>query len=178
MKDKLAIKILMGDEHSYELFFLKNYLRLCQFANKFLKNPEEAKEVVQDSFIYLWENREIISSEGSPLAYLFKTIQNKCINILRHRQVETKHAEVLSLVYAEHRSVSPVQSLIALELSEHINKVIANLPPQCRKIFELSRHEGLTYNDIAITLGISVKTVELQISKALRILRSELKSYM
>lgn len=168
----------MGDEHSYELFFLKNYLRLCQFANKFLKNPEEAKEVVQDAFIHLWENREIIGFEGSLLSYLFKTIQNKCINLLRHRQVETKHAEVLRLVYSERRSVSPVQSLMALELGEHINKVVSNLPPQCRKIFELSRHEGLSYNDIAITMGISVKTVEVQISKALRILRIELRSYL
>lgn len=178
MKDKLVIKIIMGDEHAYELFFHKSYLRLCQFANKFLNNPEEAKEVVQDVFVNLWENREIIDPEGSLLSYLFKIIQNKCINKLHHKQVETKYAEVYKLVYADHRITSPAESLMALELSQHIDKVISNLPRQCRKIFELSRHEGLKYNEIAAALNISVKTVEAQISKALGILRGELKSYL
>lgn len=178
VKDKLVIKIIMGDEHAYELFFHKSYIRLCQFANKFLNNPEEAKEVVQDAFINIWENRELIEPEESLLSYLFKIIQNKCINKLYHKQVETKYAEVYKLVYADYRSISPIDSLLALELSEHINKVVADLPPQCRKVFELSRHDGLRYSEIATSMNISVKTVEAQISKALKILRVELRSYL
>jgi RNA polymerase sigma-70 factor (ECF subfamily) len=168
----------MGDEHAYELFFHKSYLRLCQFANKFLNNPVESKEVVQDVFINLWENRELIDPEESLLSYLFKIVQNKCINKLHHKKVETKYAEVYKLVYADHRSISPADSLLALELSEHINKVVAGLPPQCRKIFELSRYDGQRYSEIATTMNVSVKTVEAQISKALKILRVELKIYL
>lgn len=168
----------MGDEHAYELFFHQSFLRLCQFANKFLNNPEEAKEVVQETFISLWEKRDIIDPEESLLSYLFKIIQNKCVNKLRHKQVEDRYAEVFRLVYIEHGDISPAESLFALELDESINRIVAGLPPQCRKVFELSRYDGLRYSEIATAMNISVKTVEAHISKALKILRDELRTYM
>jgi RNA polymerase sigma-70 factor (ECF subfamily) len=178
MKDKLAIKIIRGEEQAFELFFHKSYLRLCQFANKFLNNPEEAREVVQEAFIALWEKREMIDPEESLLSYLFKVVQNKSINKLRHKHVEAGYVDVLKVVYSEHNDITPVESLLALELDEAIGKTVAGLPPQCRKVFELSRYNGLRYSEIAGAMDISVKTVEAHMSKALGILRDELKNYL
>ncbi len=178
MKDRLAIKIIKGEEHAFELFFHQTYVRLCQFANKFLNSPEEAREVVQETFITLWENREMIDPEESLLSYLFKVVQNKCINRLRHKHVEERYVEVLRLVYSEHNDITPAESLLALELDDAIGKIVAGLPPQCRKVFELNRYDGLRYHEIAGAMDISVKTVEAHMSKALRILRDELKNYL
>ena len=91
MKDQLALRIKNGDEYAFELLFRKYYVRLCGFANKFLNDPEEAREIVQDVFLGLWEAREDIRPEDSLNSYLFRITQNKCINKLRRRRVESKY---------------------------------------------------------------------------------------
>jgi RNA polymerase sigma-70 factor (ECF subfamily) len=178
MKDKLALRIMLGDEAAFELLFRKYFLRLCGFANKFLNQPEEAREIVQDVFSKLWEERKNIDPELSLIAYLFKIVQNKSINILRRKKVESKYIEVYRLVYVENKEVSPYQSLLAHEIDDSIANAMTKIPPKCRRIFELSRVEGLKYSEIAATLQISVKTVEAQMSKALQILRHELGEYL
>ena len=178
MKDQLALRIKNGDEYSFELLFRKYYVRLCGFANKFLNDPEEAREIVQDVFLRLWEAREDIRPEDSLNSYLFRLTQNKSINKLRRRRVESKYTEILQLVYAENREISPYDSLLVNELNNEITTAVGKLPVKCREIFDLSRMEGLRYSEIAIMLQISVKTVEAQMSKALKILRLELKDYL
>lgn len=178
MKDQLALRIKNGDEYSFELLFRKYYVRLCGFANKFLNDPEEAREIVQDVFLSLWEAREDIRPEDSLNSYLFRLTQNKSINKLRRRLVESKYTEILQLVYAENREISPYDSLLVNELDNEIITAVGKLPVKCREIFDLSRMEGLRYSEIATMLQISVKTVEAQMSKALKILRFELKDYL
>lgn len=178
MTDQLSLRISLGDEQAFELLFRKYYVRLCGFSNKFLSQPEEAKEVVQEVFTKIWETREDIDTKVSLNAYLFKITQNISINRLRRKQVESKCIEVYKLVYVEHRDISPHESLLAHELNESINTAVGKIPAKCRRIFELSRGEGLKYNEIASELRISVKTVETQMSKALQILRLELKDYL
>ncbi len=178
MKDQLAMRIKQGDEQAFELFFRKFYVRLCNFANKFLNNPEEAREVVQEVFCRLWERRELINPEDSLKSFIFKIIQNQSINILRKRKVESRYTEIYKLVYCEHFDFSPHESLLAKELEDSIAIAIGDLPTECRKIFELSRNEGLKYKEIAETLHISIKTVESQMSKALRNLRIDLSDYI
>jgi len=174
MKDQLALRIKIGDGQAFELLFRKYYVRLCGYAYKFLNEPEEAREVVQDVFTKLWERREDIDPEESINAYLFKMTQNNSINKLRRKKVESKYIEIYKLVYVDHREPSPYESLLAHELNDEINTAISNMPPKCRRIFELSRVEGFKYSEIAAALHISIKTVEAQISKALQILRLEL----
>jgi len=174
----LALRIKLGDEQAFELLFRKYYVRLCGFANKYFNDPEEAREVVQEVFTKIWEGREDIDPEESLRAYLFKITQNICINKLRLKKVESKYIEIYKLVYVDNREVSPYESLIANELNDNITTALSKIPPKCRKIFDLSRVEGLKYSEIAVTLSISVKTVEAQISKALQILRLELKDYL
>jgi RNA polymerase sigma-70 factor, ECF subfamily len=178
MKDQLALRIKIGDEKAFELLFRKYYIRLCAFANKFLNEPEEAREVVQELFTKVWEGRKEINPEESLNAYLFKITQNICFNRLRRKKVESNYIEIYKLVYVDHFEISPFDSLLANELNDNISRAVDKIPFRCRRVFELSRMEGLKYSEIASALKISVKTVEAQMSKALRILRFELTDYM
>jgi RNA polymerase sigma-70 factor, ECF subfamily len=178
MIDQLALRIKLGDEQAFELLYRKFYVRLCAFANKFLNDPEVAQEIVQDVFAKIWEGREEIDPEDSIKSYLFKIAQNLSINNLRRKKVESRYIGIYKLVYIEQMEFSAYESLLAKELEENITKSIAKLPAKCRKIFELSRSEGLKYKEIADTLNISIKTVEAQMSKAFRSLRIELSDYL
>jgi len=178
MTDLLTLRIKHGDEQAFELLYRKYYARLCSFSTKFLNDPEAAHEIVQDVFAKIWECREDIDPESSIKSYLFKITQNQSINNLRRRKVESKYIEIYKLVYIDKFEPSVIESLIAKELDENVLRSIGNLPIQCRKIFELSRSEGLKYKEIAETLNISIKTVEAQMSKALRSLRIELRDYI
>ena len=178
MSDQLSLRIKLGDEQAFELLFRKYYVRLCGFANKFLNHTEDAREVVQEVFTKIWEGREDIDPEESLNAYLFKITQNISINKLRRKQVESKYNEIYKLVYIDHSDISPYESLLAHELNESITTAVSKIPARCRRIFELSRREGLKYCEIASELKISEKTVEAHMSKALKILRLELKDYL
>ena len=178
MKDQLANRIRLGDEQAFELLFRKCYIRICSFANKFLNDPENAREITQEVFIRIWEGRNEIDPEDSLKAYIFKIAQNLSINKLRRSKVESKYIELYKMVYIEQHEFSAHESLLAKELEENIARAINKLPAQCRKVFNLSRVEGLKYKEIADFLHISIKTVEVQISKALRIIRLELKDYI
>lgn len=178
MKDQLAWRIKLGDEQAFELLFHKYYIRLCGFANKFLNNPDEAREIVQEVFTKIWESRAEIDSDDSLKGYIFRIAQNMSLNKLKHHKVESKYVEVYKLVYLNDQEFSAHESLLAKELDEIIVSAIGKLPPECRKVFELSRTEGLKYKEIADTLHISVKTVEAQMSKALHHLRFELNDYI
>jgi RNA polymerase sigma-70 factor (ECF subfamily) len=178
MGDQVASRIKFGDEQAFELLFRKYFVRLCSFANKFLNEPEEARDVVQQVFTKIWEGRQDIDPEDSLNAYLFRITQNICINNLRRRKVESKYAEIYKIVYVDHREISPYESLLSHELEKNITLAVDKIPPRCKRIFELSRIEGLKYIEIAAVLNISIKTVETQMSKALQILRLELREYM
>jgi len=166
------MRIKLKDEQAFELFFRKYFARLCTYANKVLNDPEEAREITQEAFIKIWEGREEIDPEESLKSYIFKITRNLCINKLRKRKVESKYAELYKYVYVENLEISGLETILGKELEDNLVHSIGKLPPECRKVFELSRVEGLKYKEIACTLNISVKTVEAQMSKALRVLRS------
>ncbi|MDR2886479.1 MAG: RNA polymerase sigma-70 factor [Bacteroidales bacterium] len=175
MINQLPARIRMGDTKAFELLFRTHYPALCSFANKYLFCTEESQDVVQDVFIKLWENRCDITP-GEPLkAWLYKAVANSSISRLRHRKVRNRYDEILKLVYVENSCITPHDTLLEHELSEHLSQALNRIPPQSRRIFSLSRTEGLKYGEIAEILKISVKTVEGHMSKALAILRTELK---
>jgi RNA polymerase sigma-70 factor (ECF subfamily) len=168
----------LGDEQAFELLFHKYFVRLCGFTNKFLNDPDQAQEIVQEVFVKIWEGRGDIDPEDSLKAYIFKIAQNLSLNKLQRKKVESKYTEIYKLVYIEHHEFSAYESFLAKELEKNITFAIGKLPARCRKVFELSRVEGLKYREIADTLHISIKTVEAQMSKALRLLRLELSDYL
>ena len=176
--DPLALRIKLGDEQAFELLFRRYYPFMCLFANKFLNNTEEAKEVVQDVFVRLWENQEQIDPEESVRAYIFRITRNMSISRLRRRKVESAYAAIFRLVYVENQEFTAHDSLIGKELEARIADVIGNLPDECRKVFNLNRIDGLRYREIAEKLHISIKTVEAHMTKALKILRTELAEHL
>lgn len=178
MLDKLGLKIKHGDEQSFELFFHMYFARLCSFANKFLNDPEEAKEIVQDAFAEIWEGRSKINPEDSLKSYIFKITQNLCLNSLKREKVKSRFVDIYKLVYMNYNEYSAYDLLLAKELEEKITDSIGQLPVECRKVFELSRIGGLKYKEIADISNISVKTVEAQMTKALKFLRVELSVYL
>lgn len=178
LPDEIGLKIKNGDEQSFELFFRMYYVRLCSFANKFLNDPEEAKEIVQTALAKIWEGRNEIKPEVSLKSYIFKITQNLCLNALQRKKVESRFVKIYKVVYYENHEHSNQESLLTKELENKISNSIEKLPTECRNVFELSRIEGHKYKEIAEICNISCKTVEAQISKALRFLRIELKEYI
>ena len=178
MKDSLSLRIKLGDEQAFELFFRKYYVRLCGFVNKFVKDTDEAHEIAQETFVKIWVSREDIDPEYCLQSYLFKIAQNLSLNKLKRIKTESRYLEIYKYVYIENSDSYSHESLFTRELEENVAGAIEKLPPGCRKIFELSRNEGLKYREIAEILKISVKTVEAQMSKALRIMRTELSEYL
>jgi len=178
MSDQISLRIKLGDEKAFELFFRQYYVHLCRFTNKFFNDPEEARKIVQEVFMKIWEKRADIDPGDSLKSYLFKIAQNLCLNRLRKKKVESGYAEIYRLVYIDNDEFSSYESLLAKELSDNIINAIDKIPLKCKRVFELSRTEGLKYSEIAEVMNISVKTVEAQMSKALSILRTELKDYL
>lgn len=136
-------------------------------------DEDDAREVVQKVFISLWEKRGEIDLSTSLKSYLFTSVHNRSLNVIRDRK-KFSSEEVPELA-GEWDVSAQIESM---ELEEKINEALESLPEKCRQIFELNRFDGLKYSEIATQLGLSIKTVENQISKALRILREKLMKYM
>jgi RNA polymerase sigma-70 factor, ECF subfamily len=151
---------------------------LCAFANKFLSDQQTSEEVVQDIFLKLWENRGALRSDGSAKSFLFQAVRNKSLNELAHQKVVDHYSEIVKAVYSHPEEFDVHESLIAKELDSRIQNIINDLAPECRRIFQMSRAEGKKYLEIAEELHLSIKTVETQINRALKKLRTELADYM
>jgi RNA polymerase sigma-70 factor (ECF subfamily) len=169
----LLQKIVQGNEKSFTEAFDHFYPGLCFYANKFLHDPDEARSLVQQVFVDLWMKREKLVIEQSLKAYLYAIVRNYALDFLKHKLVESKY-----LKEAQPESVTFDRDLIEeAELNARINSAIEALPAKCREIFTLCRYEELRYSEIAQKLGISVKTVEMQMGIALKKLRSKLTGY-
>ncbi|MEN8229536.1 MAG: RNA polymerase sigma-70 factor [Bacteroidota bacterium] len=161
------------ERHSFEKLFREFFPPLMAFARKILVDEDDAREVVHKVFVALWEKREEIDLSTSLKSYLFTSVHNRSLNVIRDRK-KFSSEEVPDM--AGDWDVSA--QIESMELEEKINEAIQSLPEKCRQIFELNRFDGLKYSEIAMQLGISVKTVENQMSKALKILREKLLKYM
>ncbi len=174
----LIIRLKNGDEQAFELLYRKYFRRLCAFANKYLHDYDVTQEVVQEVFYTIWEKREHLDSNKEILPFLFQSTKNRSLHILEHQKVEDKYQQVIQYAYSQGDFFDVQDSLLAKELEAKLGEIIESLPEKCRKIFLLSRQEGKKYKDIAEELNISVKTVETQMSRALKVFREELKDYL
>ncbi len=166
-----------GDINTFEMAFRTNYNALCNYAYTFVNDHDEAEEVVQSTFINFWEKRAEININHSLKAYLYRSVRNSCLNKLKHEKVKREH-EKHELTFSSLGVESTAQSVMKNELEQRIAQALTKLPEQCRLVFTLSRFEELKYQEIADQLSISVKTVENQMGKALRIMREQLKDYL
>jgi RNA polymerase sigma-70 factor (family 1) len=179
------------ESHLYRQFkavFDTYYNSLCNYAFTFTKNAESSEDIVQDLFIKIWEDRRELLMENTIRYYLFTAVRNNSISWLRQEKKfvlvewterEEAYADTAEAMGSGFQQGSPAGSVqepaTVADYRKLLEKGILGLPPKCREVFELSRFSHMTYKEIASSMGISVKTVENQLGKALRILRSFLK---
>jgi RNA polymerase sigma-70 factor (ECF subfamily) len=165
-----------GKEYAFDFFFNYYYPGLCVYAQKLVSIPEqEAKDLVQDVFVKFWNDREKTDIRFSIRSYLFVSVKNKCFDLHRKRNTDLKVQEITK----DHDITDgSFDTYVLSELEALFNKSLEKLPERCREVFELSRFHGLKNREIAAKLNLSEKTVENQVTKALHILKEELKDYL
>lgn len=174
-RDLLA-RLRQGDHAAFEAIFRQWYEPVVRSATRVLRDAGVAEELSQDVFLELWRRRESLAPDSSVAGYLMQAVRNRALNHLRHLAVQKK-----SIVYVEalsepaEASDSQVQTS---ELQAALTKAIAELPPRTREVFVMSRERGLRYSEIAQELGVSVKAVEANMSRALRIMRDRLAAFL
>jgi RNA polymerase sigma-70 factor (ECF subfamily) len=173
---ELLARMAAGDQASFDAIFRAHYAPLVGFAQAMLRDRAAAEDVAQEVMLELWRRREGVAIQESLRAYLLRACRNRALNQLRHANVQ-RRAEP-HLVGEDAVNATGASELIADELNDAIVAAIAELPPGCREVFLLSRTNGLRYAEIAEKLGISIKTVESQMGKALRHLRIRLAAWL
>lgn len=168
-------KIRSGDVKAFEAIFASYYQPLCHYSMKFIRDPDEAEEVVQDMFVRFWNKRNELNITVSLKSYLYQSVKYACLNRLKHQKVVRAH-EQHHIRQSSANEDSDV--LVEQELEDKIQASLEKLPPERKKIFLMSRNEELKYKEIAEKLNISIKTVENQMGKALKLLREELAEFL
>ena len=175
----ISFNDLKNDDAAFEAFFKQQYTPLCAYCQyKFGFDFDQTIEIVHTAFIKLWEARQHLTGDGSPITYLQRTITNSSLDILRHEKVKQQYAQFVQQTTTEESSLNSIDRIDYKQLHADIDNTIAELPEQMRRIFILSRFEGLKYAEIAAQLNISIKTVETQMSRALAKLRTKLSAYL
>ncbi|MEM6737105.1 MAG: RNA polymerase sigma-70 factor [Bacteroidota bacterium] len=168
------MKTTFSDPARFEVLYKQYFPMLVGFAFQYVENSDIAKDVVQEVFSKVWNNAKNLDIRTNEKSYLFGAVRNACLNHLRHEGVKKEHASETS-----RQSFIEQEAFLEMdELQEKINKALDDLPEKRRQIFELSRFENKKYSEIAKELNLSVKTVETQMSRALKALREVLGSYL
>jgi RNA polymerase sigma-70 factor, ECF subfamily len=175
-------KIISGDESSFEIVYRFYYPRLNYFAKQYLFEEDVARNIVQDTFTELWDKRESLRNDSNLQAWLFTVTKHKSLKEISHLKSKLNYDNFIKSRQLEvnYKSLSDFDTshIIFEELQIQIQNAIEKLPPACRKVFEMSRFEDKKNKEIAEELNLSIKTVEAQISKALKSLKCDLKDYL
>jgi RNA polymerase sigma-70 factor (ECF subfamily) len=169
----LVRRLKENDKPAFELIFNKFNKKLYYFTLSYVHSKAETEEIIQNVFIALWENRDMLN-EAFPLQnYLYKVTINHIYNYYKHQLVRRRYFEKMILERND-EDQEPVQGILANDLGEIMNRIIGELPVRQRIIFRLSRTDGLCHAEIAHKLGLSVRSVENQIYRALKYIREKL----
>ena len=171
---ELVRRIRAGDERALEVVFRAHYAGMASFVQRFVRSPDLAEELVQDVFLKLWTKREQLAEIETFRTYLFRAARNTALNYLRRAKLERRWREEQGTDDDPPTTFAADDETVEQEVAVAVQEAINKLPPRCREIFLLSRDGGLTYAEIARSLEISVKTVETQMGRALKSLRSSL----
>ena len=173
-----------GNEDAYQYIYDRHYALLCHVANGYVKDQFLAETIVGDTIFHLWEIRETLEISVSIRSYLLRAVRNRCISYL-NSEWEKREIAFSSLMPDEitddKMTISdshPLGALLERELEEEIYKAIDKLPNECRRVFDKSRFEGKSYEEISQELGISVNTVKYHIKNALASLQTNLSKYL
>jgi RNA polymerase sigma-70 factor (ECF subfamily) len=176
--------LIIGDEETYISLFREYYISLCAYSRRYVGRKDVAEEIVSDTFLKIWENRVSLQINTSIKSYLFQAVCNNSLNYLRKLKKEETLDEYFMETTSENIGFASIseeideQSLAMESMNEKIEEAVCLLPVQQQKVFRLKRFEGKKNKEIAEILGISVKTVEMHLSKATLALRQKLKDYL
>ena len=176
MHTNLLERVKKDDAEAFRLIFDANYERLAYFAYKYVGDKAAAEDIVQEVFVNFWAKRQQWKVTTSLQAYLYGAVRNSCLNYIKFNKVRTAYAERSN--HTEREDALIPEQIDAKDLAKLIESGLVNLPVERQKIFRLSREEGLKYREIADQLGISIKTVEAQMGKALKFMREQLKDFL
>lgn len=155
----------------YQEVFFKYYEPLCRYAFNLVKEPHSCEDIVQETFLRVWEKKQNLIGSEELTWYLYTAVRNNCLSFLE-KQKKTVLGDVSSHEITEISYEQPQANAIETDFDTLLKNALVNLPPKCREVFVLSRVSGLTYKQISESMGISIKTVENQMGKALKILRA------
>ncbi|WP_303921274.1 RNA polymerase sigma-70 factor [Draconibacterium sediminis] len=172
-----------GEEYVFKLVFENNYEKIVGFCCQFIPDREEAKNIAQQAFVKLWTNREEVNSINGIRAFLYTAAKTECLNYLRHEKYKLNYQKSTlenreKLLNQEILESFKFDRLEYMELEEMIQNALDKLPEKCRQVFVKSRFEYKKNREIADELGIALKSVESNITRALKILRKELKDVL
>ena len=165
------------DKVAFDYIFNYYYSSLCAFSMQYVHDRDMVEDLVQDLFVNLWIEAPNLNGRSSLKSYLFTSVRNRCLDLLKHKKVTEKYRTYFLYSSASNDN-STDHYFTESELRQTVQKSLLKLSPRCREIFKLSRLNGLSNKDISETLKISKRTVELQISNALKILRKELIDFL
>jgi RNA polymerase sigma-70 factor (ECF subfamily) len=174
-------RIVAGDEAAFELVFRHYNRELYRFALRMTGSPDEAEDVVQAVFVAIWQNRASSAIRGGLRVYLFTSVRNRVLQQLRNGRVRRRlHPDVLafSTAHPSEPFLGPDARVQRADFSAALARAVADLPPRCREAFVLTREHGMTYAEAATTMGISPRTVMVQIGRALAALRKSLAPFL
>lgn len=169
-------KMKAGDRESFNQVFRRYYSPMVRFCIRYVADSDIASEIVQDLFVKLWSNREKISFNTSFESYMMTSVRNSALTYINK---ERSHHEANLRVFSEESdNIDPSETLQSNNLEESYRKILKDMPEKRREVFLASRYDGLKYSEIAEKLGISQKTVEAQMSAAIKQLKEGLKAYL
>jgi RNA polymerase sigma-70 factor, ECF subfamily len=181
LEDEICTKIRMGDEKAFNILFKVYYSPLCRYAYELLRETEDAKEVVLDVFIKIWETKESLTIKSSLKGYLYRSVHNQCLNHIRKFKhlssndfisIDDEKNNILLLNIEVPADI--LEKLFTEQLEKDLLKALETLPNQCRTIFYLCRFEHLTYPEIASKLNLALSTVKTQMLRAISKLKIEI----
>ncbi|MFD2870833.1 RNA polymerase sigma-70 factor [Mucilaginibacter ximonensis] len=173
----LLQRIKTGDQEAFGLLYRRYFARLSHFAFRRLQDEAITEELVMDVFFELWQQKAAIDAAANVSGWLHGVLRNKALHELRTRTTRERHLHAFASNQKAVVEANSEEQIDAQLLEERLQQAIGKLSPQCRQAFRLSRYEHLTYHEIASRMGISVKTVEKHIGKAIGLLRKDFKEY-
>lgn len=162
-------------DFDFDSLYLSSYRGLCAYASRFV-GIDEAEEIVQDTMMWLWDNKQTLIPGKSIKALLLRIVHNKALNRIKHNNVLSRVHQQIE--YNLREQFDSPDMYLSTELTELLERALEKLPNNLREVFILSRVERLSYKEIAERLGITVKAVDNRLSRTMKILREELKDYL
>ncbi|UXX79224.1 RNA polymerase sigma-70 factor [Reichenbachiella carrageenanivorans] len=171
----IAINITdLSNQSTFEKVFKTYYQQLAAFAYQYVACHDTAEEIVQEVFANVWSKSDQIEIRTAVKSYLYGAVRNACLNHIKHKKVVRQHE-----VYEGRKPEGYESNFLELdELQGEIDAALDQLPDKCRQIFEMSRFEEKKYKEIAEELGLSIKTVENQMGRALKVMRAALSKHI